>query len=927
MYRLFFLTSFYLICYRSSYAQVFGGHPDTTQWWQLDTDTVRVVFHKGLFKQANRIVKIEHQLAKDASNTLGDKFRKVEIVLQNRTVQSNGYVGLAPFRSEFFIMPSANVYLLGSTAWLDLLALHEYRHVQQEVNFNRGWNKALYYLSGQLGWAMGSHLAVPNWFFEGDAVGNETRYSLQGRGRLPAFYDDYRALFGSNTIYSYAKTRNGSLKDFVPDHYRLGYLMCQYALLHHGSDVWKKTTQNTFRRIPFYPFSRALKKYTGLTTKQLYKQTIQSFNLTCLQLASGAKKKDRILSDTNRSVYTSYNFPHQFANGNIAALKRSYKELPALVTIDSNKKERVVAYQGFSEHEYISYENQYALWVENTYDARWGWRRYSDIVVVDINKSFKRRLTHKASVFFPRLSPSELEVAAVEVNQNQEFNLVLIDFKTGKEKRRIKSEQHLSFLHWTHGSDSLLAVSRREDGFCAIVKIDTKTANLDTLVPYHNQPIGQFAYNGSHIVYTAAYEGYNQLYAYELRTKLIYSLTNYLTGSYDPAFSRLKDAVLYTNFTSMGNRLFQTPFVYGHLVSLKGLQDTTVTSEKSLSLLDSMGSFRRTPTKYKQLHHLLNFHSWGIRAAQPIYSMYIASTNVLNNLVLEVTGDYNTNESKFRQTALLTYAGWYPIVDLGYQHANRDYYINRSTARLHFQESKTYGGVSVPFNFTQGIYSRLLQPSFNYSYRSLFVNDKKKASLQSLEMGLAFYQARRKALQHIYSRFGQYLRLQYQKALDRSHTYQLHLASELSFPGIWANHVLTLQSDFLKEGTGSFYRYQDLFVYPKGYGRVNRDKIVRTGLNYHFPLFYPDLGFAGLLYFKRVRANLFADFAKTFETNKGNANYNSAGSEIIFDVQFLNTPVLYSFFIRYSYLFNQLVSTDGYENGVVEIGIPLVRIQ
>ena len=42
-------------------------------------------------------------------------------------------------------------------------------------------------LFGENGRALANAAAIPDWFFEGDAVYNETLMSTQGRGRLPYF--------------------------------------------------------------------------------------------------------------------------------------------------------------------------------------------------------------------------------------------------------------------------------------------------------------------------------------------------------------------------------------------------------------------------------------------------------------------------------------------------------------------------------------------------------------------------------------------------------------------------------------------------------------------------------------------------------------------------------------------------------------------
>jgi hypothetical protein len=77
------------------------------------------------------------------------------------------------------------------------------------------------------------------------------------------------------------------------------------------------------------------------------------------------------------------------------------------------------------------------------------------------------------------------------------------------------------------------------------------------------------------------------------------------------------------------------------------------------------------------------------------------------------------------------------------------------------------------------------------------------------------------------------------------------------------------------------------------------------GVNYHFPIVYPDAGFASIIYFLRVRANLFYDntHVKDFTSNNTNftAKFRSVGTEINFDTKWWNQANV-SFGFRYSYL-------------------------
>ncbi|HMU57289.1 MAG TPA: hypothetical protein PKD42_03375, partial [Chitinophagaceae bacterium] len=247
-------------------AQIFGGTPPTQKWKQIDTDTARIIFAPGMDSQAKRVASVVHYMAQQQPVSLGNQLKKINIVLQNQTTVANGYVGLSPYRSEYFMTPDMNSLGQGSISWTDQLTLHEYRHVQQFNNFNNGLSRFTKTIFGEDGYAVAVNASIPDWFYEGDAVYAETVLSKQGRGRLPSFMNAYPALWNAGKKYSWMKLRNGSLKDYVPNHYNLGYLLVNYGYEKYGADFWAKVTKDAsaYKGL-FYPFQTAVKKYTGVS--------------------------------------------------------------------------------------------------------------------------------------------------------------------------------------------------------------------------------------------------------------------------------------------------------------------------------------------------------------------------------------------------------------------------------------------------------------------------------------------------------------------------------------------------------------------------------------------------------------------------------------------------------------------------------------
>lgn len=157
MKKAFVFVALAFVC--NAQAQQFGGNPGYIHWRQINTGVARVLYPQGLDSIAQRVAGITAYMQKNYSQTIGGKLRKVNIVLQGSTSVTNGYVAMAPFRSEFFLMPPQNPFYLGAQNWADNLSIHEFRHVQQYSNFNRGLSKALYFLLGERAgpWQLNRH--------------------------------------------------------------------------------------------------------------------------------------------------------------------------------------------------------------------------------------------------------------------------------------------------------------------------------------------------------------------------------------------------------------------------------------------------------------------------------------------------------------------------------------------------------------------------------------------------------------------------------------------------------------------------------------------------------------------------------------------------------------------------------------------------
>src|SRR5688500_19010745 len=251
-----FLFTLLIIFSQVSWGQVvLENNPTSIRWQQINTPHFRVVFPRGFNLPAQRMANTLEHIHKAEARSLGTAPRKISVILQNQSSVSNGFVSILPRRSEFYTMQPQDYNFIGTNDWLNLLATHEYRHVVQYQHATRGFNRLIYYVFGNTTLAGFSQAAVPQWFWEGDAVAAETAFTRSGRGRIPNFGLVFKTNLLEGRTFNYHKQYLRSYKHNIPDHYVLGYYMVSH-LRRKTRDpaIWDKITAKAWN-VPFIPFT------------------------------------------------------------------------------------------------------------------------------------------------------------------------------------------------------------------------------------------------------------------------------------------------------------------------------------------------------------------------------------------------------------------------------------------------------------------------------------------------------------------------------------------------------------------------------------------------------------------------------------------------------------------------------------------------
>ncbi|WP_018617024.1 TolB family protein [Segetibacter koreensis] len=911
--RYLFVVAIVLFYALPGTAQEFGGNPSSIKWRQISTDTARVIFPAGLESAGERVASIIHDLQKNHAATIGNRLKKINIVLQNQTTVSNAYVGLGPYRSEFYLFAPQNSFSLGSLNWVDNLSIHEYRHVEQYSNFDVGLSKLASILFGQQGQALANAAAVPNWFFEGDAVFNETSLSQQGRGRLPAFFNGYKSLYLEGKEYSYMKLRNGSLRHYVPDHYDLGYLLVAYGREKYGRDFWKNVTHDAAAFKPlFYPMQGAVKKFAGVSFKRF---TTNAFAFYNNQWQQEKEQAPNFITPVRKNDVTNYKYPYIAADGSLVVLKTSYRHIPAFYKILADGKENKIGVRDIANDDYFSYNNGKIVYASYKADKRWGYREYSDIKLMDATTGKTKKITNKERLFSPDISHDCQKIVAVEMRPNQVSTLIVVNQK-GETLFRSKAARGLVYTYPKFSAnDSLIySPSRNEDGKMTLLKIELATGKQTVLMPFSNGVIGFPTVQGDTIFFTSSFNGSDEIWAFiESKNQMVRVAKN-ATGYYQAVYNNAEKKLITSNFTAVGYRLASISNdsllwqpVNTNTAALPDLYVAKALQQEDSATLENISNRNFPVRKYSKAFNLLNFHSIQPTYSDPEFALTLLGENILNTLRTEVLYTYNRNESSHRAGLTAIYGGWYiqPTISVN-QTWNRNIFYNADTT-FFYNELNANAGLRLPLNFSAGRQYRYLTLNGTINNQQVKWNGIGKNLLQNKNFN--FWQVQlqysgqiQKVAQHIYPRWAQTLLVQYKTILNKYSANQFLASGYLYLPGFHINHNIVLTAAYQQRDTLRQYIFSNSFPFSRGYSSFDFPRMWRFGANYHFPLLYPDWGFGNIVYFKRIRANTFFDntWVKSLLT-KDRFSFRTVGAELFFDTKWWNQQDV-SFGIRYSRL-------------------------
>jgi hypothetical protein len=905
-----------------SFAQslpVLDQNPTFLKWYQINTPKFRVVYPQGFESEAQRMANTLQTIYGPVSRTLQKEPRPISIVLQNQTAVSNGFVTLTPRRSEFFTAPPQNYNLLGTNDWLNLLAVHEFRHVVQFDKALTGFTKGVYYVFGGNGLSLIANLAVPGWFWEGDAVGAETALTSSGRGRIPNFYLDFRTFLLEKGPFSYQKAFLGSYKDYITpgySRYKLGYFMTTYMKREHGLNAWSRVLNRTYN-FPLLPFvfSNAIKKETGMRVEDLYNVTMNNIGSKWREQLEGLPitEAGEIPTAANK-VYTSYEYPQFLSDGSILAQKSGLADIETFVKLsadDAGKEEKLFVPGIINDNGMLSVSNDVLIWSESTFDPRWGMRDYTVIKTFDIKTKESQQITRKSRLNAPALSPDGQKIVAVQVSLNNDYNLVILDSQTGKELQKLNNPGNHFYImpRWSPDGKQIVAVKLAKEGK-TIEVTDVASGESRELLSYSQMNIAHPVIHGDYVYFNSPYNEIDNIHAVHMGTGREYQVTSRKYGAYNPAISPDGSLIAFNDFTADGFRIATMPnnpatWTPVEQVNVRRVEyhAPMVEQEGNHNILDTIPANQYQVNRFSKLRHIFNPYSWSpiISSDSRGLTVSLASQDILSTTQAEAGIGYNANEQTANFFANVSYQGFYPVLDATFESGPRNVSltIDENEQSDSWQEKNLIVGARLPLNFTHSKYIQTLNASAHtsltfvdgYDLSRRRFSDISNGSMQAMLYGLSYRRLLKRSIRDIAPRWGQTLSVNLRHT-PFGGTFQGGLFAaigNLYFPGLGKHHSLRIRAQYQQEDQSN-YRFTSPVLFPRGHEYTSHSQFYSASAEYRLPLFNPDWALGRWFYFRRFNGGLFYDFGQG-EARQGTRQYQSVGVDLTTEFCFMRLPV------------------------------------
>ena len=646
-----------------------GADPTYMQWQILKGDKIDVIYPDTARTLGYKMMYYARAVQPDIAFGFRHGPMKIPFVIHPENFSSNGMVMWLPKRVEILSSPAVNGY---SMPWLKQLAAHEYRHAVQYNNINKGFVRFFSYLIGQQSSTIGL-LFMPLWGLEGDATLSETQMSSFGRALQPSFSMHYRAMGNFSRERGFNKWFCGSYREYIPDHYQLGYQITSYANTKYNENIWDKIVRYAVRN-PYTIATTyvAMRKYYGTSTTKLFRETFADLNDHWNSLPYQPNTSTPISSDGLKG-YTVHNHPQYIDHNAILSLCETLDKPNAFVATNSKDgKRQHIAYTGVVSTRPSEVVDGRVWWTEYRRSLLFAERIDSKLCYMDLERGRTRTLNRMDKVLYP--TPiSKYELAWVEYFPNGEYNIVRGNPEPRREEEyqrvKIPSDIEIHGLAYDNYTRALYFIATDDSGMW-LGRVG-REREIEHITQGAYITLSDLRAKDGVLYFGSIQSGKDEVHCYDLRTSTEYRISASTYGSFAPMPSK-QDSILMTTYDRHGYHLAEQKVVrdtlpkvaYSKLpinlvnpqrkrwntVNLDTVRfvgvDSMLAQAKAAQQAKQKGAKPLKDKRYNGPSHLFNIHSWAPVSYDPF------------SLAEEGALDFNVGATIMSQNILSTADGF-----------------------------------------------------------------------------------------------------------------------------------------------------------------------------------------------------------------------------------------------------------------------------
>lgn len=892
-----------------------GVDPPTFKWRQMKEKSYRVVYPDTAEHIATRMMYYLNAVNDDISYGYRHPQMSIPFVVHPSNFASNGLVMWMPRRVEFISTPEIRGY---SMPWTKQLIAHEYRHAVQYNNLNRGVVKGLSYVLGQQSSTIGL-LFMPLWMMEGDAVMIETEMSTFGRGLQPSFTMAYRA--HGSVVHGYKNIDKwfcGSYKDYIPNHYNLGYLLCRHGYQRFGSVMGDDVAELVSRR-PYMIVSNTwvLKKLYGSSTPQLFYDTFTTLEDHWRGVNNVVQTTEPIAVEEPK-CYTKYSHPQPMADGRILFLKEDLDKTTAFVIVDeATGEEERVAHTGIVSTRPMLSSTGRVWWTEYRQSALYEQKVASTLCFMDLSKGVPQTMRRKRNVLYP--TPTEGHgIAWVEYTPDGSYAVVVNGTAELERRTDIAYGSEVHGMAWDGVTKALYLIITDDDGM-HIARLDGEGVSPVTQAAYTT--LSDLTAKDGRLYYGSIASGRDELHMYDLSLGREYRLSTSRYGSFQPValdscrvVATTYDKRGYLPVTQSVENAVEVSYApHPPKIMLPEIKPWNVVNLDTVRFDESAAervAESSPPKRFRRFAHAFNIHSWAPASYDP-YALTeessiafnlgatIMSQNILSTMEGFITWGWNRHEGSVFK-GMIRYNGlgvnlWVNGTYGGTQQIYKVAIYDPDRGKLVYPNDPEIGryysvgaGATLPILMQRGYHTSqfALSASWNFSNGMVANVDELKIEggevtnirtigysegVHLLNLGISFQDYTRMAHRDFLPPWSVAFAANYglnPTTDDFGHLIVLY--GKLYTPGFAKHHSLSLAASY-QTSIGGFHSdmvlssltFKSARLIPRGYTTydIANNDYIATSLNYQMPVWYPDGGIRGIVYFKRLRLNIGGDYA------------------------------------------------------------------